>query len=582
MRMEKWKYGIYLLLAGIILMNSCRQPQTRIDRLLADAALRVDREPEQMRQLLAQQKDSAAHWSESQQIYYELLNLKAADKCYLPHTSDSLIQRIVAYYEQKGDPDKLREAYYYAGRVAADLNEAPDALEAFHKALAVEGGNKQYLLLSNIYSQIGSLYEKQNIYEDEALRMQRLAHHYTLLANDSASLFFTSRDIARIYKQTGRKDSAIIYYKQAIRECQAVHDEEMYHSLLVELSDALYDIGDYTKAKTYLYESMNDTTFPHLYHTFACLGELYLHTQQPDSASYYLHRCETSKNLYVLESIYQDLSILAERQGNDKEALHYARLHQAMQDSLRKQNVSEEIRKATALYNYQRKEKENRHLQQVNQKETLRNYRLLATVGFLLTLLIGLYAYHKQWQARTNTRIQALRREQQALHAHSRQHEEENNRQIERLRQQLSADQAQQTQLKRQIMRLQTENKRIRLWREDRSIKEEQLQSSAIYRYFHEQAGNPSIDKEAWEQLRTQLDETYDDLTHRLRQLHMGISEIELRICYLVKLSIKVTDMAQMLCRTKSAISIARSRLYKKLTGKEGSASDLDTFISEF
>ena len=72
-------------------------------------------------------------------MYYDLLDLKVNDKMYVRHTSDSLIKRITAFYETYGDRDKLLESYYYMGRVYRDLNDAPEALKYFQKALDVAG-----------------------------------------------------------------------------------------------------------------------------------------------------------------------------------------------------------------------------------------------------------------------------------------------------------------------------------------------------------------------------------------------------------------------------------------------------------
>ena len=55
---------------------------------------------------------------------YHLLTIKANDKAYITHTSDSLILSLVDYYEHGGDPVYLGEAYYYAGSTYRDLGDA--------------------------------------------------------------------------------------------------------------------------------------------------------------------------------------------------------------------------------------------------------------------------------------------------------------------------------------------------------------------------------------------------------------------------------------------------------------------------
>ncbi len=72
---------------------------------------------------------------EADRMYYRLLCIKAADKAYIPHTSDSLIRTVLDYYEHGGDPQLLPTAYYYGGRVNMDLGDAPQAIGYYRKAL---------------------------------------------------------------------------------------------------------------------------------------------------------------------------------------------------------------------------------------------------------------------------------------------------------------------------------------------------------------------------------------------------------------------------------------------------------------
>ena len=95
---------------------------------LADAC------PDSARALLARWADSVAHAPERVRMYHALLTVKAADKAYVRHTSDTVIKDVVAYYEDGADPWLLPEAYYYAGRVYSDLGDAPQALDYFERA----------------------------------------------------------------------------------------------------------------------------------------------------------------------------------------------------------------------------------------------------------------------------------------------------------------------------------------------------------------------------------------------------------------------------------------------------------------
>ena len=88
--------------------------------------------------------------------YYYLLTLKAADKSFVTHTSDTLARRIVAHYEEGGDERLLPEVYYYAGRVYRDIGDAPQALDYLQKALdLMENDTTNLKLKSVVYSQMG-------------------------------------------------------------------------------------------------------------------------------------------------------------------------------------------------------------------------------------------------------------------------------------------------------------------------------------------------------------------------------------------------------------------------------------------
>lgn len=127
--------------------------------------------------------------SEATRMYYRLLCIKANDKAYIRHTSDSLILPVLHYYTEKKDEHHLPEAYYYAGRVYRDLEDAPLALDYFQKAIDALPDNKGYRLKSKIYSQMGTLFLYQKTY-DEALKILKEARKCNIALKDSASMVF--------------------------------------------------------------------------------------------------------------------------------------------------------------------------------------------------------------------------------------------------------------------------------------------------------------------------------------------------------------------------------------------------------
>ena len=571
---------IYILLMSVLIsaFYACDHRGKPYPATLSRIESLADTNPEEARPLLDRLRDSLSSFDEEQRMYYDLLDLKVNDKMYVRHTSDSLIKRITAFYEVYGDRDKLLESYYYMGRVYRDLNDAPEALKYFQKALDVAGDTRKYRLLSNVYSQMGMLYDYQNVYE-EAIRMYEKAAEYKLLKGDSTSLSLVLRDIARVYD---KNDSALLYFQKAAIIANETGNRHRYSGILTEQGDLYRELGMYDKALECLFESLKDSVGRNMYPTYSTLGHIYLEVGRLDSADYYLRRCLDSPDLYVRDAIYEYLSFLYERRLNYREAIRYVRLGQQVQDSIRKITDSEEIRKMTSLYNYQKRETENLRLKGENDRMQIRIYRILSLFGLGLSITL-LFIYRlKRQKERLARQFEALQREKQEQYERSFQYVEANNVKLNELGTLLSKDHEDTNSLlhvRKEL--LQVTNEQIQLRRTERDLLESDLRHSDIYMKFHStNEADQIIREEDWNALRKELDKTYNNFTNRLYQLYSGMSLIELRICYLIKISVKVTDMAKILGRSKPSVSSSRKRLYKKIKGEDGTPNELDELIA--
>lgn len=121
-----------------------------------------------------------------------------------------------------------------------------------------------------------------------------------------------------------------------------------------------------------------------------------------------------------------------------------------------------------------------------------------------------------------------------------------------------------------------------RIEQQERGLLVSQLHRSSVYAFFHKAAHEEvRITAENWQELRAAIDAAYDDFTGRLYSLCPNLSEMELHICWLIKIQLSPKDMAQVVGRSQSAVSMARTRLYKKIHQKEGTTSDFDKFIAD-
>lgn len=173
--------------------------------------------------------------------FRDLLLIKASDKAYITHTSDSLILDIVDYYETHPDAHCYPEALYYGGRVYSDLGDLPTALDFYQKSLDATPDDKDNLRFKvNVLSQTGRLLDK--------LRMYRQAIHYLKHAinlsrelKDSVRIFYDAMLLTSIYKDCdslsltkGSQAEALRYSKALSVEDQAWLDVERASTFLYE------------------------------------------------------------------------------------------------------------------------------------------------------------------------------------------------------------------------------------------------------------------------------------------------------------------------------------------------------------
>lgn len=97
-------------------------------------------------------------------------------------------------------------------------------------------------------------------------------------------------------------------------------------------------------------------------------------------------------------------------------------------------------------------------------------------------------------------------------------------------------------------------------------------------------ARNPGfkLNDTQWKELKEEMDTYLNGFTERLLCLNPKLSEVDIHVCYLLKLGITPTEMAHiMVCQTNT-VSTIRKRLYRKIHGVDGTPSQLDRFIEEF
>ena len=578
---------VRLLFPILLLMCICACTNKPYPQSLRVADSLIHNNPDNAVILLEELKRSMAFEPQATQMYYQLLTIKAKDKAYITHTSDSLIKTVVKYYEERKDRERLPETYYYAGRVYRDLGDAPQALEYLQKAIESTKDCTDYRLISRIYSQTGTLYLYQDTY-DQALEVFRKAYQYCLSDKDSIGMVYSLRDIGRTFTTLNCADSALYYYKGALNYAEQIHNNHLVGVVQAELSGLYIQLEMYPEAFTAIQCSNKYIKGHNIAPFYAILADYYYYTNQLDSATFYYTQTASFDDLYQKQGSYKGLGNIARKKGQYKEAMEYFDKYLICTDSIKDITNTETIRKMQSLYNYQLKEKENSRLQHQAANYKLWNILLVFSLLSLVFLFIAYHQFRKKKEQQRLVKQERIKQIQKDRYAQSNTYLEKNKEQIKVLelslhKAEIEKDQLRQDLLKAQKYLIEKTNEQITATQRVQKQSELALKHSDIYKKFHfaVQGSDEKIGNDDWKELMCAVDEAYNQFTTRLLELY-PMKTIEIQVCVLIKIGLSPAQIAFITIRSRQAISSIRKRLYSKVMGKDGTPEQWDIFISTF
>ena len=572
----QWVWGVLCLCLCLCACHKGRYP-----RVLLQADSLAEVMPDSALRLLEGWADSVSAAPERVQMYYRLLTVKAADKAYIPHTSDSIIRPVLDYYEQEGDRRLLPEAYYYAGRVYRDLGDAPQALDYFERAAELLRGSYYYKLQKVLYSQMGDLFLFQDVY-DEALKAYRSSLDFQEKAGDEKGRILILCRIGAAFMGCDDADSALYYYRQAYHHAEGLGDRKWKNRALSSICDLYTQLGKYDDARKVLQELQSSDAKDESF-VYSDAADFFFQVNEEDSAIYYYKKLLGVDNIYAKQGACWGLGKLAQERGDSRAALVYLQGYISWTDSIVKRTNTDAVRKMQALYNYSLREKETLRFMQAN--EQLR--KSLVGGCFFLLLLMGLLLYVRMRSRQKEMQLKIQQERMARLEENSRvQREqllEDNRRKIEYLERRLQESRDENDDMHRLLLLQKKQVIRANEWMgkelQEQELAEKILRQSDIYGKFHRSvAEGCAVTAEDWKQLQEVVDTCYRNFTFRLFQVY-PLSEVELKICLLLKVGISNHGIARLIGRSESGIVSARKSLYEKFHGKKGTPKQWDDFI---
>lgn len=522
---------LFVLIA--IIIYSCGEHRYPSYLVMADSL--CDTNPDSALSLLSSIGKDSMQMTEADLMYWRLLRIKAADKAYIPFTSDSAAVAVMRYYENGGDRALLPTAYYYAGRTSADIGDAPQALDYYQKALDVIKYNRYKRLEGLVHANMGYLYMFQELYQP-AMESHQKCYDVSTRNNDTFSACYACSDIATIYIKLDSIDQALKYEKKSLEYAKELKDERLINSRNVQIARCLATAENYDEALELLRTVPDNLSNTNLSAKHCIKAIIFAKTNQLDSAYKEFMWVKHRGTIYAKQDCYGWLSDYYNSKNISDSSIIYAARYKDLTDSINQTNAVEQVARMNAMYNYQLREKENLHLKNVTQAQSY----LIIIITLITISVIGfsivLFLYSRQRKKKYELKIEKY---QNIINDYKNNQEKE-------------------------ILKIKTIN------------------DYDIVKYIHDTLINPDgpnrMSNKHWEQLSDAVNEVYPNFNSRLNDL-CRMNQFTTRICHLIKIGVSPKDMAILTNHSTSAITSVRKRLYEKAFNKKGTPSDWDEIV---
>ncbi|MDE5960740.1 MAG: tetratricopeptide repeat protein [Duncaniella sp.] len=501
--------------------------------------------------------------TEAERHHADLLSIKARDKVYATHDSDSLILDVISYYSSHKDRRLYPIALYYGGRVYSDLGDFPTALRYFQSALDVIPEDRDnFKLRAAAFSQTGRLLDNLRLHSD-AIPYLEESIEIGKQSGDTFNLTYDYSLLSQVNVKAGNLSAARKYNAEAIRLAKALSEIEQA-DMSLELASILHHQHK-TDSALMVIRGLPDKVDPLCRsYALAIAAEIYEAAAITDTAYIYAKELAMSDSPNRRTGFKIMFSPRLRGIIPRDTLLFYQPIYNlAIEKHLDTYEASEAIIQ-NSQYNYQL------HVREKEKAEAGRNrlYLLVCIISVLATVAIISLLWLRMRNLRKIVHLQMTL---------------DNLRDFRQNQKMESTDSALKTQL--EIMRkniLHEFNSFEQTDSNSPAVKESIILSDLYSRLENLIAKNKSIpDSDSlWEELAQLVAVDSPDFRTRLNTLtYCKITDSEFRIALLIRCGITPSSMAILLNRTKSTISSRRSTLSYKIFGSENNIKMLNSII---
>jgi hypothetical protein len=552
-----------LFILTILLLLAC----TACDR----SARHVTEHLSQAEELIWAAPDSALHILESistsrhltgkEQADYALLLSLAQYRCYIPVSSDSLINLAIEYYKDKNDADKKGAAFYVKGCILEEYcKDIPNALLAYKEAETCipDMDDKQYV--ARIYSSLGYV-NKKSFHFEPAKEYYQKALQANIDGKDTVAYASNLLNLSTLYYTLHQADSTNWCINTLINIADSLNDLDLQVKIYNNIANRKIFEKNYAEAEKYLIHAIRLSS-PHFPDKLSLgLANLYAYTGQKEKADSLFTHLLSCPDLLVRSNSYLDLLnyFLTSHPKERSYLNHYI----ALTDSIYKENRAEEVGKIQQKY-------DNEVLARTNDQLYFK-WILTSVVGSLICI-IAVTFLQKKWRKANalQKQIEELEEKKKVLTSSS----QENERYVIQI-----------SELESQINDLKNEKRRLKYFinKTKESKKDKEDDYSSIFKTYLSITKDKTYDKERErDNLRQWLNLTNQNFTDKLIKHYPVLSKSNqlMDVCCLTALNLSIEDIATLLGIGERTVERYTSDICKKVGLPKGGKHIFVEFIN--
>ena len=526
--MKREKNILFILTILLLLAcTACYRSTRHVTEHLSQAEELIWTAPDSALHLL-ESISASRHLTGKEQADYALLLSLAQYRCYIPVSSDSLINLAIEYYKDKNDADKKGAAFYVKGCILEEYcKDIPNALLAYKEAETCipDMDDKQYV--ARIYSSLGYV-NKKSFHFEPAKEYYQKAVQANIDGKDTVAYASNLLNLSTLYYTLHQADSANRCINTLIDIADSLNDLDLQVKIYNNIANRKIFEKNYAEAEKYLIHAIRLSS-PHFPNKLSLgLANLYAYTGQKEKADSLFTHLLSCPDLLVRSNSYLDLLnyFLASHPQEHSYLNHYI----ALTDSIYKENRAEEVGKIQQKY-------DNEVLARTNDQLYFK-WILTSVVGSLICI-IAVTFLQKKWRKANalQKQIEELEEKKKVLTSSS----QENERYVIQI-----------SELESQINDLKNEKRRLKYFikKTKKSKENKEDDYSSIFKTYLSITKDKTYDKELErDNLRQWLNLTNQNFTDKLIKHYPVLSKSNqlMDVCCLTALNLSIEDIATLL-----------------------------------